>query len=76
LYNSIQQFNELGVKKIEERIKIFLSEGKDIADFILGVSKDLMKLGRDIVAEVLEDMDEFLRHDGVRKKDWEIVRKD
>ena len=34
-----------------------------------------MKLGRDIVTEVLEDMDEFLRNDGVRKRDWEIVKK-
>jgi hypothetical protein len=75
LYNSIQQFNELGVKKIEERIKSFLSEGKDIADLILDLNQDLMKLGRDIVTEVLEDMDEFLRNDGVRKRDWEIVRK-
>ncbi|MDI9513486.1 MAG: ISLre2 family transposase, partial [Bacillota bacterium] len=60
MYNSIQYFNNFGVKKIEERIKSFLSEGKDIADFILGVNEDLMQLGRDIVAEVLEDMDEFL----------------
>jgi hypothetical protein len=76
LYNSIQYFNNFGVKKIEERIKCFLSEGKDIADLILGVNQDLMQLGRDIVTEVLEDMDEFLRNDGVRKNDWEIVRKD
>ena len=76
LYNSIQHFNELGVKKIEERIKKFISESKDIADLILGVNQDLMQLGRDIVTEVLEDMDEYLRKDGVRKKDWEIVRKD
>jgi hypothetical protein len=76
MYNSILHFNDLGVKKIEERIKKFISEGKDIADLILGVNQDLMKLGRDIVTEVLEDMDEFLRQDGVRKKDWEIVRKD
>lgn len=76
MYNSIQHFNELGVKKIEEKIKSFISEGKDIADLILGVNQDLMQLGRDIITEVLEDMDEFLRQDGVRKKDWEIVRKD
>lgn len=76
MYNSILHFNNLGVKKIEERIKNFISEGKDIADLILGVNQDLMKLGRDIITEVLEDMDEHLRQDGVRKRDWEIVRKD
>ena len=68
MYNSILHFNDLGVKKIEERIKKFISEGKDVADLILGVNQDLMQLGRDIVTEVLEDMDEFLRQDGVRKK--------
>jgi hypothetical protein len=76
MYNSILHFNDLGVKKIEERIKKFISEGKDVADLILGLNQDLMKLGRDIVVKVLEDMDGFLRQDGVRKKDWEIVRKD
>jgi len=76
MFNSIQHFNDFGVKKIEERIKSFIAEGNDIADFILGINQDLMKLGRDIVTEVLEDMDEFLRKDGVRKKAWEIVRKD
>lgn len=76
MFNSIQHFNDFGVKKIEERIKNFIAEGKDLADFILGINQDLMELGRDIVTEILEDMDEFLRKDGVRKKDWEIVRKD
>ncbi len=76
MYNSIQHFNELGVKKIEERVKNFISEGKDIADLILGLNEDLMQLGRDIITEVLEDMDEYLRKNEVRKKDWEIVRKD
>jgi hypothetical protein len=49
MYNSILHFNDLGVKKIEERIKKFISEGKDVADLILGLNQDLMKLGRDIV---------------------------
>jgi hypothetical protein len=33
-------------------------------------------LGRNIVAEVLEDMDEYIRNDAGRKKRYEIVRKD
>ncbi len=76
MYNSIQQFNDFGVKKIEERIKSFISESKDIADLIFGLNEDLMHLGREIITEVLEDMDEYLKRDSVRKKNWEIVRRD
>ena len=76
MYNSIQHFNELGVKKIEEAIKKFIGEHSDLADLIIGLQDNLFELGRNIVKEVLEDMDEHLRNCGVRKKDWEIVRKD
>ena len=76
MYNSIQHFNEFGVKKIEEIVRNFVSEKKDLADLVLGLRESLFELGRNIVTEVLEDMDEYLRNCAVRKKDWEIVRKD
>jgi len=76
MYNSIQHFNEFGTKKIEETIKNFISEKKDLADLVLGLKESLFELGRNIVTEVLEDMDQYLRDCSVRKKDWEIVRKD
>lgn len=34
MYNSILHFNDLGVKKIEERIKKFISEGKDVVESV------------------------------------------
>jgi len=76
MYNSIQHFNEFGAKKIEETIKNFLSENRDLADLVLGLKESLYELGRNIVTEVLEDMDQHLRDCAIRKKDWEIVRKD
>jgi hypothetical protein len=76
MYNSIQHFNEIGVRKIEETIKNFISEKKDLADLVFGLQESLYELGRNIVTEVLEDMDQHLRESAVRKKDWEIVRKD
>jgi len=76
MFDSIQHFNEFGVKIIEERVENFISEGKDIADLVLGLEKDLFELGRNILTEVLEDIDESLRKSGSRKKNWEIVRKD
>ncbi len=76
MYNSIQHFNEFGVKKIEKVIETFISEKKDLADLVLGLQESLFELGRTIVAEVLEDMDEHIRNSSERKKRYEIVRKD
>jgi REP element-mobilizing transposase RayT len=76
MYNSIQHFNECGVPKIEKEIKNFIKEGKDIADLVLDIKESLFELGRDILTEVLEDMDEYLRNSEARKKSWDIVRKD
>ena len=76
MYNSIQHFNEFGVKRIEKRIKNFIKNGRDIADLIFGLAEDLFELGRNIIEEVLEDIDEYLRNCAVRKEYWEIIRKD
>jgi len=76
MYNSIQHFNEFGTRKIEDTIKNFISEKRDIADLVLGLQESLFELGRNIVTEVLEDMDEYLRNCEIRKKDWEVIRKD
>ena len=47
-----------------------------MADLVMGLQESLFELGRNIVTEVLEDMDEYLRNCEIRKKDWEIIRKD
>ncbi len=76
MYNSIQHFNEFGLRKIEKVIKGFVAEKKDLADLVLGLRESLFELGRNIVAEVLEDMDDHIRNDAGRNKRYEIVRKD
>lgn len=76
MYNSIQHFNEFGVKKIEETVRKFISEQKDIADLVLGLQDNLFELGREILIEVLEDMDQYLKSCELRKNDWEVVRND
>jgi hypothetical protein len=67
MYNSIHHFNEFGVKKIEKTIKEFIKEGKDLADLVFGLEDSLFELGRNILVEVLEDMDQHLRNSGLRK---------
>ena len=76
MYNSLQHFNEIGAIKIEKRIKNFIAEKKDLADLVYGLQEELFELGRNIITEVLEDMDQYLCKDAFRKKEWEIVRKE
>lgn len=76
MYTSLQHFNEFGAKKIEKVIKSFIEERKDIADLVYGIQGNLYELGRNIITEVLEDMDECLRKDRLRVKEWEIVRRE
>jgi len=76
MYNSIQHFNEFGVRKIEKAIETFITEKKDLVDLVLGLQESLFELGRSIVAEVLEDMDEYIFNSRERKRKYESVRKD
>lgn len=76
MYNSIQQFLDFGIENIRETIKNFIEQGDDIANLVLGLQEDIFRLTRNIIAEVLEEMDEHLRKSGLRKQQWEIIRKD
>jgi len=76
MYNSIQQFNELGIGKIEKVVSKFISEEEDFADLVFGLKENLFELGRNILTEVLEDMDKYIKNSELRKLIWEIVRND
>lgn len=76
MYNSIQHFLNFGIENIEKTIKNFIEQGDDIADLVLGLQKDIFKLGRNIVSEVLEGMDEHLKKSALRRQQWEVIRKD
>jgi len=76
MYNSIQHFLDFGIENIRETVKNFLEQGDDVANLVLGLQKDIFELGRNIVSEVLEGMDEHLRESGLRKQQWEIIRRD
>lgn len=76
MYNSIQHFLDFGIKNIRETIINFIEQGDDVANLVLGLQKDIFELGRNIVSEVLEGMDEHLRKSGLRQQQWEIIRND
>jgi len=60
MYNSIQEFLNHGTGKIEKRIRNFIEEKKDLADLVIGLQEELYELGRNILQEVLEDIDHQL----------------
>ena len=76
MYNSIQHFMNFGLGEIEKRVKKFIQDREDLGDFVIGLQEELFELGRSIVQEVLEEMDDYLRESSSRRLKWEIVRKD
>ena len=76
MIKSIQQFEEVGLKKLGKVLESFVKEPEKQAEFIYGVTDSMIQLGLDIIKETFESMDEELRESGLRKTNWVISRKD
>ena len=76
MIKSIQQFEEVGVKKLGKVLESFVKEPEKQAEFIYGVTDSMIQLGLDIIKETFESMDEELRESGLGKTNWVISRKD
>lgn len=76
MINSIQHFEEIGIRKLEKVIESFIKNPKDMASFVTGIEKEVVSLGLDIIRETLENCDSMLRDSGKRKQNWTISRKD
>lgn len=75
MYNSIQQFMELGIVNIEEIINNFTKDSEmTIGDLVIGINKPVQKLVCDIVSETLEQMDTIYRESEDRKSKYVIER--
>lgn len=73
---SIQHFIEFGTEKLEKKMVEFASEPTKIAEMVYGVIDSVTELGRSIIAEEWETLDEIIRQSGKRKENWHVVRKD
>ena len=62
MYNSIQQFNGSGVKNIEKVVQEFIREPKNFADLVLGIQGCLFELGRDLLKEIMEDINLYIKN--------------
>lgn len=76
MYKSILQFCENGTMKLDEISADFFEEPKDIASFVGNVKDVVVGLGCSYLGEIFETMDEMIRDSGIRKRNWEIVRRD
>ncbi len=76
MIKSIQQFEEVGVKKLGKVLESFMKDPEKQAEFIYGITESVVQLGLDLITETFESMDDELRASGYRKKYWVISRCD
>ena len=74
--NSILHFNEFGVKNLEKVMENFSEDMTKVAEMVKGVTENVVNLGLSIIAEELEEYDEWLRKSSKRKEEWQIVKRD
>lgn len=72
LIKSIRYFEEEGIKNFEKLEENFIKNPTDIATYVIGVTKEVHKLGLMIIKETLELMNQKLCDSPIRKRNWEI----
>jgi hypothetical protein len=76
MINSIQLFEESGILNLLSIEKQFIKDF-DFTALEQGIGNEVLKLGLNIITEVLERLDTEICNDPIRKaQGWEIVRKD
>lgn len=76
MINSIQHFQEKGVKNLTEVFSRYTDDLTKFAEMVQGVTKEMTKLGLSIIAEELESYDLLLRERPDLRKGWYIERRD
>jgi len=76
MIKSIQHFQEIGIKNLEEVMVNYSRDMTKIAEMVYGVTENVVKLGLSMIAEELENYDNRLRNNKVCRKDWHIVKSD
>ena len=72
MIKSIKHFEEISTGVFEKLISEFFRNPADFASFTMGITEELHKVGRLLIQETLEEMDQMLRDSGKRKQDWVI----
>jgi len=75
MINSIQQFQAEGVKNLEKVFVDYSSDLTKVAEMVVGVTENVVKLGLSMIAEEWEFYDQLLRDRKDLRPKWQIVRR-
>lgn len=76
MVNSIRYFEEECIKKFEKLEDEFMKEPTKIAEYVLGLTEELHKLGLEMIKESLETMNQMLRESPIRLNNWVVEAHD
>lgn len=76
MINSIQHFQQKGIKKLEKIFEEYSQDLSKMAEMVYGVTEEVIKFGCSMIAEEWESYDEILCRRKELRKGWYVVRKD
>ena len=76
MYNSIKYFEEECINRFEKLEDDFIKEPQKLAEYVLGLTEELHKLGLQMIQESLEEMDTMLRSSRKRLQHWIVESHD
>ena len=71
----IQCFMEKRIKNLTGKVLKLIKSGKGLSEIVTEVKSATDELGREICVELIKSLDESIRNDASRKKDWSVERK-
>ena len=72
MINSIKYFEEKCISKFEKLEDDFMKEPTKLAEYVIGLTDELHKLGLEMIKESLESMDMMLQKSALRREKWVI----
>lgn len=75
MVKSIKHFAEESIKNFEKLENLFFQNPEQIAEYVIGITEELHKVGLFMIKESLETMNQMLKESGKRQVSW-IVEKD
>lgn len=77
MYNSILHFAENETKIMEKIMRNYIfDESKNLGELVMDLEKSVHKLVRDMIQEMLEDLNEIYRKSEERKKNYYVEKKE
>lgn len=72
MIESIKFFENECIGKFEQLENNFMKDPTKIAEYVLGLTQELHKLGLEMIKESLESMDQMIQKSPIRKNKWNV----